>query len=82
VTDVTDARSLKRLLEAFPGAGKGNRSPMAGGWLVGTRIDLEREGKPSVTVKVSPGLGVWSEGQGDWRLRPGFAELLAELIGK
>jgi hypothetical protein len=82
VTFVTDTKSLKQLLGSFPGVGAGNQSPMAGGWVARVRIDLEREGKPSVTVKISPGLGVWSEGQGDWGLRPGFAELFAKLVGE
>jgi hypothetical protein len=80
VTVVTDPESLKHLVDSFPGVGAGNRSPMAGGWEARARIDLERDGKPPVTVKVSPGLGVWTEGQGDWRLRPGFAERFARLV--
>lgn len=80
VTVVTDSESLKRLVDSFPGLGAGNQSPLASGWLAGARIDLERDGKPTVTVKISPGRGVWSEGKGDWRLRPGFAERFVKLV--
>jgi hypothetical protein len=80
VTVVSDPPSLKKLADSFPGVGAGNKSPMAAGWKARARIDLERDGKPPVTVKISPGLGVWSEGQGDWALRPGFAELFAKLV--
>ena len=78
---VTDPAEVARLASFFPGVGRGNTSGIAGGWIAGYSIKLDRaDSGGTVNVTVNPDATTWSEGKGDWDAKPGLKEYLDKLV--
>lgn len=77
---VTDQAVLDGLADFFPQAGsmrEGSVPPS--GWVSVVGVRMSFSDNTTSTVDVSHNWDVWSEGPGDWPLRPGLQGFLAEI---
>lgn len=79
--EVSDPQEVERLSSFFSGLGHSRRSKRAAKWGPALSITF-CENEASVTVTVDGDLIWWSEGKGDWPLRPEFKEYFMELLRK
>ncbi len=81
-TLITDTKEVARLSAFFPDMGQGKESSESGVWQPAATIEFELSREFSVLVKVSPNLDNWTEGTGDWTLKPDFAAYFKKLLGR
>ena len=69
---------LRTLLGFFPQLEKWN--PSAGLWAAGTKVLLFRADGSTVRIYTNIEMDTWSRGAGEWPLKPGFADFIAEEL--
>lgn len=73
---LTDADKVRELSSYFPGLGQGRKSPMAAGWEGSLTIAFEHREGETVEVWTDPEMELWSEGHGDWKVKPGLRDFV------
>jgi hypothetical protein len=74
---------MKKLTAFFPGLGEGKKSPTAAGWKAALLIDFHSdtdEKNHVLRVTVNRDYDTWSEGNGDWGVKPGLEKFVSALI--
>src|ERR1035437_1659287 len=81
VYEINDPQELAKFASFFPQMGKGKKSYIAGGWMSGTDIKLYKADGTviSISVSVNDDYNVWSEGNGDWRVKGDLKTYLNKL---
>ncbi|HEX8523086.1 MAG TPA: hypothetical protein VF669_12585 [Tepidisphaeraceae bacterium] len=77
---VADTEELVALESFFPQAGTSERGPLSGGWQPAVTIQFKRATGRS--VRVITNYEVWSEGLGDWPVRPALKDHLDRLFAR
>jgi hypothetical protein len=77
VFEIADAKLLAELASYFPTLGKD--SDISGGWMAGYIILLTRPDKSQIKILLSPQADTWSDGAGDWPVKPGLHNLLIAI---
>ena len=77
---LSDPEQLAILESYFRQAGRGERGPLAGGWIPSLVITF----KPALgrEVKVHSNYQVWSEGIGDWPVKPALKDHVQRLFSR
>ena len=76
--NVSDPQQLAALESYFRQAGRGERGPLAGGWVPSVIITF----KPTLgrEVKIHTNYEVWSEGLGDWPAKDGLKSQIERMF--
>jgi hypothetical protein len=77
---VTEPQELAQLESYFREAGRGERGPLTGGWVPSVVVAF----KPKVgrEVKVHSNYLVWSEGTGDWPVKPALKDYIERMFNR
>lgn len=75
---LTSPREVARLEKYFPEMGSGRRGPTVAGWL--PKVIIQFKPKMGRTIRVMTNYQVWTEGTGDWDMRPSFKFYLDQLF--
>jgi hypothetical protein len=70
---------INELADLMPRLGRRVQSRTAGGWYPRVRITFTCADCTELKVVVHPGLRFWTEGHGDWPMRPGLEDFLARV---
>jgi len=75
---VTDPQTVLKLLSFFPRMGQGRSSNIVAG--CASRVSIVFVDEAGKEVKVASNYDVWSEGDGDWPMDPGFSSYISDLL--
>jgi hypothetical protein len=79
---IRDRETITKLAAYLPELGRGKASNIAGGWKAAYRLTfVPAKGDPFKITVDSKG-ELWSEGNGDWRAKPGLKDFLDKLFSK
>ena|SRR5256885_6615107 len=77
---INDKALVAQLAACFPALGTRRDSPIAGGWFPGVLVFFYRVNGTVVRILIDPAWRSWTEGSGDWKVRPGTRELIESLV--
>jgi hypothetical protein len=78
--EITDSENVSELMRWFPTLGLGYRGETPGGWGALGKIEFFTRDSLYATVHFDHEMKTWSEGNGDWKLAPGFGSYLSSVI--
>lgn len=76
----TDRKTADKLVSFFPGMGQGKNSDIAAGWKAAYRLTFVPDKGDPIKITVDSKGELWSEGRGDWRVKPGLKDFLDGLF--
>ena len=79
-TTIQDRETVAKLVEHFPEIGRGKSSDIAAGWKAAYRLRFVRSQGDAIKVTVDSKGELWSEGNGDWRAKPGMKDFLDKMF--
>lgn len=78
--EITDETEVLHLASFFPGLGEGKRSRVAALWE--PTVEIHFTGADGKGVTVMSNFESWSEGKGDWPVKPGLKQYIRKLLAE